>query len=274
VERSTIGGIANVGESSASCSTNPVKGRWVEAAAANLVACLEHPAERMLRRRASWPDLAAVDSGSPSPFLNCAVVRRQPAEDAASIVERLDGFYGAALGGPWTLWSGWDMPNLARHGGLLIQRMPLMVRHPGGAPPPVPGGLRIVEVDSADVLDDWEAALIAGFPVPELAGGGPIWDRRVLGGRLRLWVGYADRRPVATAAAYVGDGLVGVYLVATLPEYRGRGFATALTWRAVLADPALPAVLQATELGRPVYERMGFAAVGEFAVWLKPRDPA
>ena len=39
----------------------------------------------------------------------------------------------------------------------------------------------------------------------------------------RVWVGRVDGRAVTTAAAYISDGYVGLYAVATTPDARGRG---------------------------------------------------
>ena len=52
-----------------------------------------------------------------------------------------------------------------------------------------------------------------------------------------------------------------VELVATLPDARGHGYGEAVTWAATLAAPEVPAVLIASDLGRPVYERMGYLAL-------------
>ena len=46
--------------------------------------------------------------------------------------------------------------------------------------------------------------------------------------------------------------------VAALPAARGRGVGAAVTWAATLCQPELPAVLVASDDGRPVYERMGY----------------
>jgi hypothetical protein len=36
----------------------------------------------------------------------------------------------------------------------------------------------------------------------------------------------------------------------------------------------LPAILEASEDGRPVYERMGYREIGRMSLWERPRDPA
>jgi hypothetical protein len=34
-----------------------------------------------------------------------------------------------------------------------------------------------------------------------------------------------------------------------------------------MSRPELPATLQASSMGRPIYERMGYRTVAEFTVW-------
>ena len=54
-----------------------------------------------------------------------------------------------------------------------------------------------------------------------------------------------------------------------MTEHGGCG--AALTWRATLADPALPALLLATEEGRPVYEQISYLALFRFTLWSRDR---
>ncbi|MFN8160622.1 MAG: GNAT family N-acetyltransferase [Solirubrobacterales bacterium] len=69
-----------------------------------------------------------------------------------------------------------------------------------------------------------------------------------------------------------------IWCVATLEAARGRGIATALMARA-LADAhgrgCATSTLQATRLGRPVYERVGYADFGSIGMWeLRPPELA
>jgi GNAT superfamily N-acetyltransferase len=86
---------------------------------------------------------------------------------------------------------------------------------------------------------------------------------------MRCWVAFAGGRPVGTSVAYVSDGIVGVYLVAVVPSMRRQGYGEALTGRAMLADPAATSTLQASAIGRPLYERMGYGTVLECSTWVK-----
>jgi ribosomal protein S18 acetylase RimI-like enzyme len=78
------------------------------------------------------------------------------------------------------------------------------------------------------------------------------------------FVGYVDGRPVATSQLLVHQGVAGIYYVGTLEPHRRRGFGEAMTARAVREGSAAGcsvASLQASPMGLPIYERMGFRQV-------------
>jgi GNAT superfamily N-acetyltransferase len=77
-------------------------------------------------------------------------------------------------------------------------------------------------------------------------------------------------RPSSCVMAFDHGEDCSVWLVATLPEARGNGLAGALMAHA-LADARergrTTSTLQATDLGRPVYERLGYRPLGEIQLW-------
>jgi N-acetylglutamate synthase len=79
--------------------------------------------------------------------------------------------------------------------------------------------------------------------------------------------GLIDGHPVSTATLVLSDAVAGVYNVATADPNRGRGYGAALTW-AVVSEAARRggqiASLQASALGGPVYESMGFRHLGDY----------
>ena len=229
-------------------------------------------------RRLRRDDLAAVDLGRPSFGGNVATLLAPLfSEDVDEVAAALDEFYGFSRGGSTGtvfLFSPWPTPDLRPHGWTLLGYEPLMLRPAGGEPPPPPPGLRVEEVRDEAGLRAFERAIVRGFESSELeaAGAGAVFGAEILADdRYRLWVGWEEDRPVSAASTFVAAGINDVTLVGTVPEARRRGYGAALTWRATLADPALPALLLATDEGRPVYERMGYLPLFRFAVWSRDR---
>jgi GNAT superfamily N-acetyltransferase len=211
-------------------------------------------------------DLMLSDLGLPvaAPPNNASLTRRP--DDSERIARRTLEFFSASPGGGFQVWSLWPSLGLSPH-GFTSFRTPCMVRDADGEGETPPRELEILEVaDDAGVQETWPI-LNEAF----LGGRSPsrLWDDRVLSDDFRIWLGRVDGRAVTTAAAFIGFGYVGIYAVATLPDTRGRGYGEAITWAATLCRPDLPATLQASEMGRPIYERMGFRTVADFTVWTR-----
>lgn len=140
-----------------------------------------------------------------------------------------------------------DLNDLVAAHGLVRDPAPYpgMVLHPIPVPPdPAPGVTVTPGMEPG--LADYLPRSLASDP-----------DVRVFTARL-------DGRPVGTSIAIRTGEVAGVYGVGTAPEARRRGVGTAASWAAVAAGRAWGCdtiVLQATEMGLPIYERMGFRTV-------------
>ncbi|MGE3270816.1 MAG: GNAT family N-acetyltransferase [Chloroflexota bacterium] len=229
-------------------------------------------------RAEQWDGLMVADAASPNPFLNSATLTRPLLEsEAGPLTARLEAFFAERpVGGPWLLWSGWPTPDLSGLGYVLWGHPPIMVRQPGGQAPPPPTELRIVEVTEAQELAALERTFVEAYPVLGIEHllPGAVFAPGLLGGPFRFWAGYVDDEMVGVAAALVEHDHTDVAFIATQPHARKKGYGSALTWTATLADPSLPAVLEASDDGRPIYERMGYREVGRMSLWERPRDPA
>lgn len=139
------------------------------------------------------------------------------------------------------------------------------------SPPPTPPELDIRVVVSEDDLAAYAAVLAANWDPPDRA----VTDvyARAASGTLdrsspaRYYIGYLDGNPVATSECYLAHGVAGIYNVATLAHARRRGFGTAMTavaLQAARAEGYGMAVLQASDDGTGIYERLGFTVRGEF----------
>jgi hypothetical protein len=219
-------------------------------------------------------DVMLSDGGSASLFGNVAIVRR-PIDSSAwgDVAARMHDFYDGRPGGSFMVFSAWPTPDLRGAGFGLVGHPPLMFRPAG----PVDGGgagdvdgLEITPVTDAGTARDWEHTLVHAYPEPALqpfTAGCFLPERALAAPRWRHWVGYLRGEPVATASAMVGDHHVDVEFISTFESARGSGIGRAITAAATLADPALPAMLISSDLGRRVYERLGYLPLLRFTLW-------
>ena len=93
----------------------------------------------------------------------------------------------------------------------------------------------------------------------------------------RVYLAELDGRTVATAATWDHGTDCVIEWVATLPEARGRGVSSRLLAHA-LAEATrrglTTTTLQATELGYPVYKRLGYRDFGGVQMWERRRTDA
>ncbi|MDP3890417.1 hypothetical protein [Nocardioides sp.] len=250
---------------------------------------VDAPPDDTLKRRAvlaqaSWPVAVAAALGRPARRtdrwsgawigdtgeLTNPVILTQPVResDAASLVAEVADLIPATSA--YFLLNPWLAPDLAPYGLALLGHPPLMVRLPGPRPLGAdPQGVEVVEVNDPDTLAVAEEVLIVGYPMPGCLPDS-VLRPGLLSGSTRVWLGYVDGEPAAVAAAHRAAGATLVEYVATLPVARGRGAGAAVTWAATLVDPQSPAVLVASDDGRPTYERMGYLAMERWTAWLRP----
>ncbi|MGA8303381.1 MAG: GNAT family N-acetyltransferase [Thermoplasmata archaeon] len=228
-------------------------------------------------RRRDWPDATAIGSAIPNETLNILFVTATP-RNPDQLIRNAREFFG-----PHSVWRVTAPERLAGSVGPVALDLgmqpaapvPRMVLRPIPEPSPVPAGLEIRPVTSEAGLRDFRLAGGRGFQIPR-------WILRIAipelpssldahGVRLGFWVGYCQGSPVATSALLTRDGIGGVYFVGTVPEARRRGYGTALTWAAIEAarrEGATVCYLQASLMGRGVYERMGFRRVDDYHDWV------
>lgn len=224
---------------------------------------------RPVRRTRRWAGAFIGERGA----LTNPVILTRPLRDEAEYVEVLAQISELVpVGVPYFLVSAFPTPDLSAHGLVLIGHPPLMVRFPGGEPPPPRAGVTVREVTDAASLAVAERVLVEGYPMPELLPftPGQVLARPILDGPTRVWTAYVDGEPAAVAAAHLAGDAVLVEYVAALDNARGKGAGAAATWAATLCEPALPAILIASDDGRPLYERMGYVAIERWTVWLRP----
>jgi GNAT superfamily N-acetyltransferase len=137
--------------------------------------------------------------------------------------------------------------------------------------------LEIRRVTDAAGIDVHRRVVTTGFGSdPAVAMGTACRDLLDRSGCV-VYVGYADGSPVVSGLGWRSGRTIGVYSIATVQSARRRGYGAAMTAR-VMADGVDAgcdeAALQASDMGRPIYERLGFRTVVRYVAYVHPGGAA
>jgi GNAT superfamily N-acetyltransferase len=190
--------------------------------------------------------------------------------DANALVESIDelaALYEEAGVRAWTVWVPEEDQAVAkalREAGHELDATPRAMAMPltGLQPPAADPDLEIREERDFELVSR----------LNEAAYGMPPGDFPVLEGELpelRTYFGSIEGETVGCAGTFAHGTDSELVYVAVLPEARGRGISGRLSAYA-LAEAAgsfETTTLQATKLGFPVYERLGYGDYGELQMW-------
>ncbi len=214
-------------------------------------------------------------TGIPVATLNCVFTTREDA--APSDVEKiLDAIHGKGLPYCVQIRPGCSdqLAEAARERGLSAHgSIPLMRLDAGAvdvARDAAHPDLRIRQL-SSDERHLHIAIASEGFEVPPALFEEMMTQAVFALPGFHSYVGSAGGEPVTTAVAMVESEHVGIYNVATAKAWRGRGYGAAITARGVLDGfraGASFALLQSSDPGFGVYERLGFRTVENWDLWI------
>jgi len=209
-------------------------------------------------------------------------------ETVADEIEAVKAFF-ARRGVPWYWWLGptASPPDMARRlerHGLKFDRPPLPALVAPLPVPDVPLNPDVHVWQASDRADLRAASTIRHvafrFPAGEALDYFEAMPHDWLGqesleksdaGAARLYLArLGDGPPAAISAMIMGDGLPGVYVMATLPEFRRRGLGKALLSRILadaIADGHCLIVLTASDLGYPLYRQFGFEHIFDYVIY-------
>jgi GNAT superfamily N-acetyltransferase len=213
---------------------------------------------------------------SDNPAISNAAFRVDDDLDPAELLRRAGEFFGAR-GRGYSLWTRGDrredrdLLEVARAQGLNpFFEMPEMVMERRAEQTPLPDGVELRRLEgSADAADYWHVAgesyASIGFP-PEVF---EHYDDHsgLVAGNTVAFLAYRGTEPLAIAMTIVTDGVAGIYWVGTTEGARGQGLGRAITAAAVNAGFDLGAdiaSLQASPMGEPIYNAMGFETIYDY----------
>jgi GNAT superfamily N-acetyltransferase len=208
------------------------------------------------------------------PWFNGALSLRAPDETAAQFAGQLIAYFRSRQVDSFSWWctaeiaiSAWR-PVLESLGYFYVHETPGMAVDLAGLSMTArqPESFEIHDVDTLAALQEWTRVFIEGYglsgefvqPYYKLVAS--------LGLSLpfRYYLGFLGGKAVAASTLFLGAGVAGIYNVATIQEARGRGLGGALTVYPLLQARQMgyqAGILQSSEMGYPVYQRLGFRKV-------------
>lgn len=233
--------------------------------------------------------IAIADARVPLFMLNTGFLTR-PLEDAADARQRAEALLDAFSGHE----HGWMVPVCAEwaageageafaaaftEGGLAPMMSLAGMSAAALAPPvrPLPTDLEIRPVSTRGEALDLCDLNCAANHIPLEMGRGSVtqdgyWSEPRYG-----YVGYVNGEAAAAGAVFVVDDVAYIGWMATAEAHRGKGYAEAIMRHALEAERSSSGitrtVLHATEMGEPVYRRLGYETHTVFTCWLKMPAP-
>ena len=131
---------------------------------------------------------------------------------------------------------------------------------------PVPEGYQIQQVEDTESMKTWLKIFLSGYGFP------PDWEAPSLDFMLAAlsdpngmsYLAFVHDQPVAVSTIFYRAGVAGIYSVATLKEWRGKGLGAAVTLHPLLdarAKGYRVGTLQSSVMGFKVYQHLGFKEV-------------
>jgi hypothetical protein len=158
---------------------------------------------------------------------------------------------------------------------------PEMIRRSPVDPPEIRDGIELRPVATAQGLADFaavndEAYATYGMPAGEVVkvfGRAPAF---LASPHVHAVVAYEDAQPLAAALAFLSHGVAGIYWVGTVSNARRSGLGEAVaaaTTNWTFEQGASACTLQASPMGEPIYERMGYESLYRYTNYALFRVP-
>ena len=217
------------------------------------------------------PELTWLLTGIPTPSLNAVMLAQVEPGNVDAIIERALAHFSSrgVTTFSWWIGPGTQPEDLKQH--LTDHGLAYRDGAPGMAVDllqlnesvPTPVGLAIEPVKDTEALKAWVYASIIGFGLPETYV--DTWFDLFVGLGFDLplcnYLGILNGKPVATSQLFLGAGVAGIYVVATIPDARRQGIGAAITLaplRDALAMGFRVGILHSSPMALGVYRKLGF----------------
>lgn len=229
-----------------------------------------------------YPGVAVTYSGVQFSMFNSAILTA-PVRSGRELDQRIKAAatHFAARRSPWSLWlcESWlDKPVRSQAGEISSRNgLHLVVELPGmEAERIAPPERELPRLEYRRVVDDptrsdFNHIMSVAFGIPFAISREVYEAEKTWRGDFEGHVAYAGGAPVATAATLAAGGVVGVYAVGTLPSQQRKGYGEAVMRHTLeqvrQASGFEHTVLQSSEAGFRLYQKMGYRTIARYAVF-------
>jgi len=250
-----------------------VRNRWIEASARNTADWQDASLRALGIETCRTDGLWSREAMRPSIYLNALTLSSVRAEPG--VVRSIERLIERDPHATISLWDSFKELDLT---GLGFRRMDWVgewwMKDAATRPDePMPLGLDIELVKDEETLGEFGLASYDGFETADpVRAAGPLGMHHpstLDDPRMRYLAGRADGRIVTSAIAYVGNDVVGIYAVSTLPAYRRRGYGKAITRAAAMSAPELGVTISPDVVARGIDTELGFRKIAEYTPWLR-----
>ena len=220
----------------------------------------------------AWPDTNfpfynAVFLTEP---LSCAEVVQHRVKEAAAYMRARQnwGLFVVCLGN--LSWAAKENLPAILNQEKFVQTFPMTGMAGDILPFEAPGhpALRFEPIRDEATIQDFVQLNCVSYDVPVDESRSLLKDRTIWREQAYRFVAYESSKPVATATAIINEGCVFLFLVATAPEARRKGYGTAVVRHALQtaheATGISRTVLHATQAGYPLYLHLGYHPTVKF----------
>lgn len=128
---------------------------------------------------------------------------------------------------------------------------------------------QIVKVNNIDYLNQWIEIINLEF-FPNIIIDHSNFSKLLNDDRFIFYLGTKDNVPIATSLLVNDGSSIGLYMISTRKAYRNLGIGYNMTVQPIIdsyrMNQYLPIILQATTIGKSLYEKLGFMEVCNFFI--------
>jgi GNAT superfamily N-acetyltransferase len=151
--------------------------------------------------------------------------------------------------------------------GMALERGDFRPVATGGSRPPGSLGIEVISNDPG-TLKEW-LQIVNTYLMTGAQLGMEIKDALLSDQSFRWMVAYLDGEPAGAGLSFEEGGVCGLYMIATVDSFRGRGVGTRITGELVsraLGSGSETIVLHATGQGERIYQNLGFREVNRLSI--------